>query len=533
MLQNDPMSDTFLTHKLSQCLQECLLLAQQGELSSLSRLLKRTLQDIEAPIQLAIIGNISSSKSTLVNALLGAEVVGMGMMETTYNVSWIKYGSIEDDIKVIYKNGSTQSIARKEWDMWSNQSAESLKNEVLYLEVTYPNEVLKRINIIDTPGLNSVKGTDSQNTIDFLQKVKPDAVIMVFTKAIAESTMEVLNNFQNAGGKDSFHLSPLNAIGLYAKVDSMWSVDNDVMPIDTANNVIKNNILAKFPQLKKSLHAIFPICSILGLAARTVTPKEFRLFSQLMNIPTKELKELCLNPDFFIYDDITHYSDVSSDDREKLYYKYQLYGIYSIISHLTATHCNLDQLQDYLMKISGLRDVENRLMMHFGDRAVLIKTQSVAKQILRECKNIRQREGADHFVDIVENKLLFTLREMNEYKELEYLSKLYDGDTSHLDKNALEEYKALCGEYGYSVLHRLQLPLGSDYNTMLEKAKQRAIYANRQQLLYRTQSPANAELYSMMSLSYNILIERIKDMYQRKQRAEQDLVIAQSFFYGE
>ena len=527
------MTDTFLTDKLTQCLESCLSVASEGNLSSLCNLIRQTLLHISEPMQLAVIGNISSSKSTLVNAILGAEVVGMGMMETTYNVSWIKYGSSDQDIKVVYKDGREDKIARNEWEKWMNQSAEMLKKDVLYLEVTYPHEVLKRVNIIDTPGLNSVKGTDSQNTIDFLQKVRPDAVIMVFTKAVAESTMEVLNNFQNAGGNDRFHLSPLNAIGLYAKIDAMWSSDMAISPIDKATDVIYSNIYAKFPQVKKSLHAIFPVCAILGLGAKTMTEEEFQIFKKLTAIPNDELKELCSNPDYFIEDDITSYGNVSEKDRKSLYLKYQLYGIYSIITYLYQSQCDIDQLRKYLMQISGMRKVENRLLMHFGDRAVLIKTQNIAKQILRECKEVRQIQGKNQYADKIESSLLLTLREMNEYNELDYLSKVYEGDTSHLNQEALEEYKALCGEYGYSVSHRLQLPAESDYTAMIEKAQKGASNANRKAIIFRNTSPENAELYEMMCLSYNILIERIKEMRERKTRAEQDIAIAQSFFYGD
>jgi len=529
----NPMNDTYLTAQLSQCLQEILSIAQDGKIESLCGFLRNTIENIGSPLQLAVIGNISSSKSTFVNALLGAEIVGMGMMETTYNVSWIKYGSIDNDIKVAYKDGHTDLIARGEWGKWSNQSAEKLKNEVLYLEVTYPNETLKRINIIDTPGLNSVKGTDSQNTIDFLQRVKPDAVIMTFTKAIAESTMEVLTGFQNVRGDKAFHLSPLNAIGLYAKIDSIWMSNQDVTPLERAKEVISDNVFANFPQLKKSLHTIFPICSILGLAAKTITKEEYRLFEKLTFLPSGMMKKLCADPDNFIDTDISQYTDVTIEEREKLYERYQLYGIYSIVSYLSEKDRDIQQVKDYLLTISGMRTVENRLLMHFGDRAMLIKTQNIAEYILHECKRIRQIPDVSTYADRIEQKLLLTLRTINEYKELKYLSRIYDGELSNVQQDALEEYKTLCGEYGYSVLQRLQLPTGSDYQEIISAVKQKAERANMKANLYRVMSPQNAELYNMMCLSYNILIRRIEEMQQRKCNAEQELIIAKSFFEGD
>ena len=53
--------------------------------------IQEALERLSRPMQLAIIGKISSSKSTLVNAVLGKEeVVRTGQMEETFNVSWLK-----------------------------------------------------------------------------------------------------------------------------------------------------------------------------------------------------------------------------------------------------------------------------------------------------------------------------------------------------------------------------------------------------------------------------------------------------------
>lgn len=528
------MNDTYLTNQLSQCLCQCLSIAQKGQMKSLLHLLQETMNDISSPLQLAIIGNISCSKSTFVNALLGAEVVEMGMMETTYNVSWIKYGSSDEDIKVVYKDGHTNLISRNEWSLWSNQSADILKQEVLYLEVTYPNEILKRINIIDTPGLNSALGTDSQNTIDFLLQVKPDAVIMLFTKAVAESTSDVLKKFQKVRGNDDFHLSPLNAIGLYAKIDDLWISNKENDPIEKAREVIKENIYVKFHDLKQTLHAIFPICSRLGLAAKTMTAEDLAIFREIAALPSAVLENLCADADNFVDNDLSQYADISSDKREALDNRYGIYGINAIIKFLSShSECDVFQLQEYLMQISGMRIVENRVLMHFGDRAVLIKTQNIAKQILQECKKARTIREHSEWIDQIEQQLLLTLRSMNEYNELECLCKIYDGDFQNVNRETLEEYKTLCGEYGYGVWQRLHLPSNASYELLIETAQKGAINANRKANLLRMISPADAELCNMMALSYNILQERIKEMRQRQLHAEHELKIANSFFEGD
>ena len=47
-------------------------------------------------------------------------------METTYNVSWLKYGPSDKDIKVVFKDGTSKLIERKNWKEWSGQAENKL-----------------------------------------------------------------------------------------------------------------------------------------------------------------------------------------------------------------------------------------------------------------------------------------------------------------------------------------------------------------------------------------------------------------------
>ena len=102
------MSQSALTLKdrILQLLRECESILSGVEDVSLSQEIKKSQERLMQPMQLAIIGKISSSKSTLVNAILGqAEVVRTGQMEETFNVSWLKYGDSNSDINVGITSG--------------------------------------------------------------------------------------------------------------------------------------------------------------------------------------------------------------------------------------------------------------------------------------------------------------------------------------------------------------------------------------------------------------------------------------------
>ena len=167
-----------------------------GSLPILHETLERSIKKLHEPMQLAIIGKISSSKSTLVNAILGKDgVMATGQMEVTYNVGWLKYGAPESDIIIHHKDGSPDSYRKpEEFLRWTIESdgRKELLNNVSYIETFDDAEILREINIIDTPGLDAVRGQDSQNTLDFLKHVRPDAVIMLFTNSVAENTLKVV-----------------------------------------------------------------------------------------------------------------------------------------------------------------------------------------------------------------------------------------------------------------------------------------------------------------------------------------------------
>lgn len=104
-----------------------------GSLPILHETLERSIKKLHEPMQLAIIGKISSSKSTLVNAILGKDgVMATGQMEVTYNVGWLKYGAPESDIIIHHKDGSPDSYRKPEeflrWTIESDGRKELLNN---------------------------------------------------------------------------------------------------------------------------------------------------------------------------------------------------------------------------------------------------------------------------------------------------------------------------------------------------------------------------------------------------------------------
>ena len=530
------LEQNIISFELRHCLNSCLAIAKKENLALVVDAIQNVLSNLDSPMQLAIIGKISSSKSTIVNAILGnAEIVETGQMETTYNVSWLKYGPSDKDIKVVFKDGTSKLIERKNWKEWSGQAENKLKDSVKYIEVTYNHDILRQVNIIDTPGLDSTMGTDSQNTIDFLKDVRPDAVLMVFTKGLADETMKVVRDFQGKH-ENQLSISPLNAIGVLSKIDDFWHIDKSSKhAIDIAqSDVIDGNIYHLFSEeVNDTLYGILPLCALLGLASQTITQDDLDLLRTLSLTDETELAKMFKSVNRFT--DNRDTTGISAENRIYLEKKFGRYGVFELLSVIKQGRSDILFLSQHLKEISGFNRFNTCLYSHFGERSYLIKTQNANHLISSACnkqKTITQSASGRMTIDSIQSMVLSTLMGIFEYRQLDFLSKIYEKTMDIKDEKANEEYKRVCGEYGNSVVNRMELPNNYPISNMVQESKNRALIANKKAALNKMKSPQDAELYKMIALSYEHLGERIAEMQQKKADAEEVIRITHNFFYG-
>lgn len=532
------MATVNVYNKLMHCLLDCKATIGESECVNLETCIDQAIEKLSKPIEVAVIGKISSSKSTLVNALLGeAEVVRTGQMEETFNVSWIKYGDSNGDIKVFFKDGSMKMVPRRDWIRWtSHQESNELKESVSYIEVTYQHDILKRINIIDTPGLDALSEIDSKNTIAFLKNIHPDAVVMLFTKSIAESTMSVLNDFVSVNIDSSFVLSPLNAIGVLAKADTMWTVLNPKKDIlGEGKRVISQTLYDKYPEVRHSIFDIFPLSALMGLAASTISNDDVVCLKQLSFIQEPLLNEMFSSPEFLFDEDYA--VGVSTAERRRLWQKFGMYGLFVLVDYLKqnilATRYDLSQV---LMKKSGFESFQRMVILHFGDRSTLIKAQNSIAAIKEACLTERQRNDISnqdiHTIDDIEKKLLSVLLSIHEYQEWNYLTKIYTGKEK-VDDSIKNEFLTICGENGASAYERLSMPSSSSIKDLKEKATERALFWQRKYNIYSMTNPSSASLIKVMQMSYNVIMKELAEIDVKMLEAKRTLNECMQFVYGE
>ena len=176
---------------------EQVLTRQQGELVALERRLVLRTRDVLAQSDgpradlerlaslvhemdelflLVVVGEYNSGKSTFINALLGDEVFAMGDLPTTRAISILRYG----------KAGPPESIGQ---------------NLQLY---HYPLEVLRDLDIVDTPGTNSIERMEEEITRQFVPRADLVLFVTSLLQPLTASELDFLTHIREWGKKVVF-----------------------------------------------------------------------------------------------------------------------------------------------------------------------------------------------------------------------------------------------------------------------------------------------------------------------------------------
>lgn len=183
--------------------------------------------------KIQIVGTFNNGKSTLINALLGEDVLPTKVVPSTAVINEIKYGETKKAI-LNFRNPLPETLLSdipaatldhmKSHDMKDvppmeidyNKLSEyvtipmdgdpdeaSLKSPYLSVELFYPSPLLKEgVEIIDSPGLNE-NDERTAVTLDYLDKA--DAIIFLFdaNRACAKDEMEILEDILVPKGFDN------------------------------------------------------------------------------------------------------------------------------------------------------------------------------------------------------------------------------------------------------------------------------------------------------------------------------------------
>jgi len=147
---------------------------------------------LNEPPLIAVIGQFSSGKSTFLNALLGQDILPSGLTPVTAKAVRLKFAKMPL-LSVKFINGSESLLASSDLAEL-NKLGEQVSGMTLYA----PSEILKDINFIDTPGLNSLRDADTKETKNTLKKVSGAIWLSLANNAAKASELESIKEILKA-----------------------------------------------------------------------------------------------------------------------------------------------------------------------------------------------------------------------------------------------------------------------------------------------------------------------------------------------
>lgn len=167
------------------------------------------------PFTLVILGEFKRGKSTILNAMLGKNLVPASASPETYTINEITYGNIRT-VEAVLENGQKIFL-----------SPDALKRDVLekrmklfpakisFVRIKDPSPLLKEIRIVDTPGLSDLEYLDKQ-VMDYI--INADAVIYAASALLPFSETE--QDFM------ATHVQPQSFSMLYILVNMVDALNN-------------------------------------------------------------------------------------------------------------------------------------------------------------------------------------------------------------------------------------------------------------------------------------------------------------------
>jgi GTPase SAR1 family protein len=342
-------------------------------------------------MSVALIGRVSSGKSTLANALLGGAYAPTGIGELTFNVSWLRHGP-EAGVTVHF-SGSRPPERRARGDLDAlaararterargGQADRSLREylaSIEYLEVTDPNPRLEPFDLVDTPGLDAASGDEgSRKTLEFIGRTaddvredtiafasKADALVDVFPKTISAPDMELLAEFTRYGIGVA---NPVMAVGVLTKIETDWPRHGDPM----GEGRRRAAGLLTMPHMRGLMFELLPLGGKMAAAAGVLSEADYEDLRAFNDMPCEALeKALAFAPTFAKapYPQLP----LPAERRRDLFDMLSGYGFF-VACGLISNSAGLDEVRVQLAERSGLADLRRRLRDHFARRADVIK----------------------------------------------------------------------------------------------------------------------------------------------------------------
>jgi dynamin family protein len=426
-------------------------------------------------MSVALIGRVSSGKSTLANALLGGTYAPTGIGELTFNVSWLRHGP-DAGVTVHFGDGRpTEWRARRDLDELAAQAraerADGSLREYLaairYLEVTDPNPHLEPFELVDTPGLDAASGNDrARKTLEFIGRTpdevhadtiafasRADALVVVFPKTPSARDMELLADFTRYGIGAA---NPVTTVGVLTKIETEWPRCGDPMREGKQRAA---GLLAA-PHVRGLMFELLPLAGKMAAAAGVLSAADYDDLTAFKDMPGAALERaLAFGPAFgnAPYPELP----LPADRRKALFTMLSGYGFFASCELIRSGVGSVDELRAELADRSGLIGLRRLLLEHFAGRADVIKLRRAIDGVAPLPSQVAAGLGPRELDPVERAAAMVTdLDQVPAFRRLGVLRDYWQGLLTFTDDDG-EELLEVAGERGPRLTDRLGAPAGT------------------------------------------------------------------------
>jgi len=173
---------------------------------------------MQGRFHLAVLGQVKRGKSTLLNALLGEDILPSSVVPLTALPTFIQYGE-QRLLRVRYHDSRPDTVLAGEPTQGLNKHLMAYVTEdanpenrkgVREVEITLPVAILRDVVLIDTPGIGSTYRHNTQATMNFLPQCDAALFVISADPPITEVEVRFLKEIQSRIGQLFFVLNKVD-----------------------------------------------------------------------------------------------------------------------------------------------------------------------------------------------------------------------------------------------------------------------------------------------------------------------------------
>lgn len=229
---------------LTDSLEKLLVLSEKVSLSNNAESIRDTIDKVaNEHFEVAIVGEFKRGKSTLINAMLGEEVLPADVLPATATLNRVTY-SDEPYVEVEYKDGNHERVAIDQLENYvtklteeSEMKAETVKEATVH----YATDFCKNnVDIIDTPGLN-----DDEQMTNVTLSILPEIDAAVFVI----SANSPFSQFEKDFLEKKMLTSDVGRIIFAVNCFGTFSKEDENKIVETVRNRIGRYVMEKAKQV--------------------------------------------------------------------------------------------------------------------------------------------------------------------------------------------------------------------------------------------------------------------------------------------